>query len=166
MLVSNSKTSSIQVPILLWRRLLRDLRHRGAGRGESGAFLFGVDGKQPRRATTYVCYDDFDPNAYQRGAIAFHAEGYAALWSYCKDHKLEILADVHSHPGPDVRQSDIDQRHPMLPMTGHTGMIVPNYGSTSWWSLRGVGIYEYLGNFKWTAHSPLAKHPRIKLTLW
>ena len=76
-----------------------------------------------------------------------------------------MLADAHTHPGPDVGQSAIDQRHPMLPVLGHTAMIVPDFARTGWWSLSAVGVYEYLGNFQWRVHPP-SHSRRVKLSLW
>jgi hypothetical protein len=138
----------VRLPVWLWGRALAELRRRGAGCGESGAFLLGAanDGTCVRQ---FLCYDDLDPEAYQHGAIAFHAAGYAALWRQCRERQLQVLADVHIHPDPDVRQSPIDQRHPMVPVQGHTAIIVPNFGQTPWWSLKNIGVYEYLGEFKW-----------------
>lgn len=143
-------------------RLIFDLRRRSAGGGESGAFLLGPKGSS--RITAYICYEELDPGVYQGGAIVFHGSGYGALWQRCREKGLQVQADVHTHPTADVRQSPIDARHPMVPTVGHTAMIVPSLGKTPWWSLRGVGIYEYLGNFKWCAH---VKPPRrVKLALW
>ena len=45
-------------------------------------------------------------------------------------------------------------------------MIVPNYARTAWWSLSAVGVYEYLGGFKWRTHSASAPGRRVKLSLW
>lgn len=165
-MASDAAITTIRLPVWLWFKLVLDLHRRGAGRGESGAFLLGSNGSNPARATAYLCYDDIDAGAYQGGAIAFHAAGYAALWQYCKEKQLQVLGDVHTHPGADVRQSPIDQRHPMLPVVGHTAMIVPHLAKTAWWSLDAVGVYEYLGNFKWRAHQPSERPRRIKLSLW
>ncbi len=157
--------AAIRLPVFLWREVLSHLRRRGAGRRESGAFLLAPqDGDA--RITSFICYDDLDPNAYQSGAIAFHAAGCAALWQHCREKNLQILADVHTHPGSNVHQSHIDQQNPMIPVPGHTAMIAPAFGNTHWWSLKGVGVYEYLGNFKWRAHTSTGKSRRIKLTLW
>lgn len=136
------------------------------GKGETGAFLLGRQGGAPDRVTTYVCYDDLDPRAYQFGAIAFHAGGNAALWQLCRQRQLQIIGDIHTHPGRDVRQSTIDQRNPMIPSVGHTALIVPNFGFTSPWSLNGVGIYQYAGSFKWRSYGSLDTPPRVRLTLW
>jgi proteasome lid subunit RPN8/RPN11 len=163
---SDATTSAIRIPVWLWAAAIFDLRKRGAGKRESGAFLLGSRGGGAGRVTSYLCYDDIDPAAYQMGTIAFHAAGYAALWQHCKERKVEVLGDVHTHPGPDVAQSGIDQRHPMLPVIGHTALIVPNFGRTAWWSLKAVGVHEYLGSFKWRTHGPDETPRRIKLSLW
>jgi len=165
-LAFNALITTIRLPVWRWARLIFDLRRRGAGRGESGAFLLGRNGTNPARVTAYLCYDDVDAGAYQGGAIAFHAAGYSALWKHCKEKQLQVLADVHTHPGADVRQSPIDQRHPMVPVVGHTAMIVPHFANTAWWSLDAIGVYEYLGNFKWRAHQPSEQPQRVKLSLW
>jgi hypothetical protein len=156
----------IQVPVFLWMRLVRQLRLRGGGRRESGAFLLGRQRGTIANVTAYVCYDDLDPRAYETGAITFHAEGYAAFWQYCRETKLELLADAHTHPGSHVGQSHTDRRNPMVPVAGHTAMIVPNFGRTPWWSLKGVGVYEYVGNFEWRIHAPSDGARRVVLTWW
>jgi hypothetical protein len=158
--------ASIRLPVWLWAGLIFKLRGKGEGRRESGAFLLGRVGSSPGRITAYLCYDDIDPGAYQGGAIAFHAAGYGALWTYCKEKRLQVLADVHTHAGSDVRQSPVDQRHPMVPVVGHIAMIVPHFARTGWWSLDAVGVYEYLGNFAWQPHPPAKRPRRVKLSLW
>jgi hypothetical protein len=165
-LASDVPISVVQVPVLLWWRVTRDLRRRGQGRQESGAFLLGRQRGHKARATAYVCYDDLDPDAYQGGGIAFHADGYAAFWQYCREKKLQLLTDVHTHPGTWVEQSPTDQHNPMVPVVGHTALIVPNFGRAPWWSLNGVGVYEYLGSFKWRSHAPSNGGRRVILTLW
>jgi hypothetical protein len=117
------------------------------------------------RATSFICYDDLDPNAYEGGAIAFHAVGHAALWEHCRKRELRVLADVHTHPGNYIRQSSIDQRNPMIPLQGHIALIVPNFANTPWWTLSSAGVYEYLGNFEWHSHSNADGKRRVRLTL-
>lgn len=164
-MASDAASAAIHIPVWLWAPLLADLQRRGAGRGESGAFLLGRESGAPRRVSSYICYDDMDPRAQQDGGIAFHAKGYAALWQLCKDKAVQVIADVHTHPGWNVHQSSIDQRNPMLPVVGHTAMIVPNFGRSAWFSLKDVGVYEYLGSFEWRDH-PAGKVRRVKLSWW
>lgn len=98
--------------------------------------------------------------------MTLHAEGYAKLWQHCRERGLQVLADIHTHPGGDVRQSSIDQKHPMIPIAGHTAMIAPHLGRTSIWSLVEIGIYEYLGRYKWRAHPASKGRRRVSLCLW
>ena len=157
---------TIKIPIWLWAMVIWDLRRRGGGVRESGAFLLGRADANPARVSSYICYDDVDPAAYQHGAIVFHASGCAALWQHCKKLGLQLLIDVHTHPGQDVRQSSIDVRHPMMPVAGHTAMIVPNYAHTEWSSLKAIGVYEYLNGFNWRTYPAAAANRRVKLSLW
>ena len=92
-MASNPATTVVRVPLLRWAQVIFQLRRRGKGVAESGAFLLGPQDSVSGRVTTYVCYDDLDPEAYQSGAIAFHAVGHAALWEYCRKKKLQVLAD-------------------------------------------------------------------------
>ena len=165
-MASETVLENITLSVWLWARLLGDLRHRGEGRRESGAFLLGRSDDPGGRVTTYVCYDDLDPDALKSGIITFHAKGYAALWQFCRERVLQVLADVHTHPGRWVGQSSIDKRNPMLPIAHHTALIVPCYGRASRWSLKGVGIYEYLGNFSWATHNRAGRPQRVSLTFW
>jgi len=165
-LASDAAQTSIRIPIWLWRRVIAQIRLRGKEASESGAFLLGPQGNNFNRVTAFICYDDLDPDAYQGGAIAFHAVGHAALWEHCRKEKLRVVADVHTHPGRSVGQSWIDKKNPMIPLRGHTAIIVPNFANTPWWSLDGAGIYEYLGNFEWRIHSASRRNRRISLTLW
>lgn len=165
-MASDTHQQQITIPILLWRRLIIQLRRRGQGRSESGAFLLAPQNAIANRVTAFVCYDELDPDAYQGGAIEFHAVGHAALWEHCKNSNLRVIADVHTHPGRGVGQSCIDQRNPMIPLKGHTALIVSNFAHTRWWTLDEVGVYEYLGNFKWGSHAVASGNRRVNLSLW
>jgi proteasome lid subunit RPN8/RPN11 len=155
----------IRIPRLLWAGVISQLRRRGAARRESGAFLLGVPGDNPK-ACDCLYYDDLDPHALESGAVNFHAEGYARLWQACRERGVDVLVDIHTHPGADVRQSPIDQRHPMVPTVGHTALIVPHLARTTKWSLEAVGVYEYLGNFRWKAHTVKVSPRRVVLCWW
>lgn len=155
----------IRVPRLLWAGVILQLRQRGAGRRESGAFLLGEPGDQPK-VSGCLYYDDLDSRALKSGAVNFHAEGYARLWQVCRERGMDVLADVHTHPGADVRQSSIDERHPMVPTVGHTALIVPHLAHTTRWSLEAVGVYEYLGSFRWKTHPAKDSRRRVTLCWW
>ena len=155
----------LQVTRWTWRKLILELRRRGRGRRESGAFLLGDRDGDLARVREFVCYDDLDPSSLDTGAVTFHGEGLKALWALCRQRQLEVVADVHTHPWSDTRQSRIDSRHPMIPVSGHLALIVPNFAYTSPHSLAGVGIHEY-GDSGWKSFSPTAVPGRLELTWW
>lgn len=149
-----------------WFRLVGELRARGGGRRESGAFLLGKADDPARRITEFVCYDDLDPTALDKGYVLFHGPGYSTLWAMCAERKLEVLADIHTHPGPDVGQSSIDKQHPMLPVVNHVALIAPRFGHTSRWSLREVGIHVFEGGGRWKRYDPRNSAAPIRVSLW
>lgn len=156
----------IEMPVLLWRRLVQQLARRSAQRRESGAFLLGkLNGVRPT-IVEFICYDDLDPRALSHGIVEFHRTGFSSLWHVCKAKGLRVLADAHTHPDGDVRQSGVDRAHPMIPVAGHVALILPHFGRTSAWSLSGTGIHRFLGQRQWQSHEAGAADAPIRLSLW
>lgn len=154
----------IAIPMLRWRGMLFELQLRGQKRRESGAFLLSSSTHtgQAARVKHIAYYDDLDSDSLKRGGVDFHAAGYARLWQMCKRLGMEVVADVHTHPGAGVAQSWIDAKHPMLANPGHIAMILPHYGYTSAWTLAEAGIYEYMGNHQWRGcNTEDAAHVRL-----
>lgn len=158
--------NNIEIPRLTWLRLVGELRKRGRGRQESGAFLLGTVGDKSRRVETFVFYDDLDPRALSSGIVVFHGKGFSALWALCAKKGLQVLADVHTHPTADVRQSSIDQDHPMLPVQGHIALILPRYARTSKWSLAGVGMHVFQGQGLWKSFAYEHPDAPVHLCTW
>lgn len=165
-MASRSGQTAITMTIWLWRRLVLELRRRGYHRNESGAFLLTAQNRDDGRVTSFVCYDDLDPDVYEGGAITFHAVGHAALWEFCERRGLRVLADVHTHPSSYIRQSQTDEHNPMIPLKGHIALILPHYAHIPWRTLDSAGIYEYLGNFQWRTHPATGGTRPVRLTLW
>lgn len=130
-----------------WWRLVRELRRRGGGRRESGGFLLGHRRLGSGTVTAFVFYDDIDPDALSRGHVHLAGEALNKVWDRCAATGLEVLADVHTHPGGSG-QSESDQAYPMIAIKGHTALIIPNF-ARSMLNLRGVGVYRHLGARKW-----------------
>ena len=137
----------IDIAIVRWIRLIRRLRQRGGGNRESGAFLLGRPNSI--RVVKFICYDDLDPNALDTGIITFHGAGFVPLWDYCREHKLCVIADVHTHGGEWTGQSGSDRTHPMIGVKGHVALIVPHYAQRNTFNAKGVGTFQYLGNHEW-----------------
>lgn len=152
--------SDLQVPMLLisrrnWGQMCRELQRRGGGTKESGAFLLaraddirGSHGKAKRpEITDVVYYDDLDPECLT-GGITLSASAFDALWAICKQSGRRVAADVHTHPGPGVGQSEIDATNPMMALPGHVALIVGSFASGKVRPAQ-VGIHVYRGAHRW-----------------
>jgi proteasome lid subunit RPN8/RPN11 len=155
------KANPLKIPALLWRRLLAQLRKRGGGHRESGAFLLGKPGGN--RVTRFLCYDDLDEAALEAGIITVHAAGFVRLWEICQRENLRVFADVHTHPSTWTGQSESDRRHPMIAQAGHLALILPDFAKRNRRTLGGASVYEYLGNYQWKTWP--AKSGPIEITL-
>lgn len=132
----------------LWRRLTRELRLRGQGTRESGAFLLGrVDASGRRRIVDYVLYDELDPEALSTGIVRLDGRHFGRLWGLCESLSLTVVADVHTHPG-GVGQSQSDQDHPIIARADHIALIIPCFAEPPV-TREKVGIYRYLGAKRW-----------------
>lgn len=152
----------LDIAFKLWWDLIRDLKARGASVRESGAFLLGP--LIEREITHYICYDDLDPHALDSGIIVFDSSGFTQLWKYCKENKLKVYADIHTHPDSWTGQSGVDKDNPMIVQAGHVALIAPHYAQKDLMSLEGVGAYEYLGSKKWRTFATAATVINIKNT--
>lgn len=139
---------TLVLPLLLWWRLIRELRRRGRGRTESGAFILGHRAGQIARARSLVFYDDIDPDALKTGIVRLSGHAMNSVWETCARDGLEVLADVHTHPAGSG-QSGSDRNYPMVATRGHIALIVPNL-ARSVIDLGGVGQYRYEGSKRWT----------------
>lgn len=142
-----TQDAKIQLSRFEWFTFTRELCRRGRNRRESGAFLLACDGSPQIRRIVY--YDDLDPCCLNCGYINFDGSGYVKLWNICGEKSLRVVADVHTHPTRWTGQSLSDEENPMIAQRGHLAMIIPNYARGVRFTLRGVGVYEYLGDGAW-----------------
>ncbi len=142
--------SKIEIERKLWLKLLRQLKKRGKGTRESGAFLLGKN--DSKIITEFICYDDLDPLCLT-GQIEFSSSGFNKLWEHCSANSLKVLADVHTHPYAWTNQSYADKTNPMVFIKGHLAFILPFFAKNTTTDLEGVGAFEYKGSFKWKKHS-------------
>jgi proteasome lid subunit RPN8/RPN11 len=131
----------------LWKRGLLELKFRGAGQRESGAFLLGFTDRDRRTITRFAFYDDLDKQCLDTGVVVFNGSAYGKLWDLCRTSGLMVVADVHTHPGL-AGQSFIDQRNPMIAQKGHVAIIVP-YFARRVFRANELGVYEYQGGHCW-----------------
>lgn len=147
---SRTARPSLSMDSMLWDVLLEQLRERGGGVRESGAFLLGAGDSAQRIARRIVLYDDLDPACLNEGYVRFDGVHYGRLWEICASECLSVVADVHTHPyGPG--QSHSDKTHPMVSIPGHIALIVPNYAQGTI-APPDIGVYIYRGRHRWTAY--------------
>lgn len=137
----------LNCPRALWLGLLAELRSRGGGRHETGAFLLGreIDGRL--QVDDAVYYDDLDPEAYASGVCVLHGPAFAILWAICRERRLTVVADVHTHPGRAF-QSGADRTNPMVARAGHVAIIVPDFAAHPV-DQTALGVFEYRGKHQW-----------------
>lgn len=156
----------LMVPALLWLRMVRDIRARGMGVRESGAFLLGHRDGGIATVRKYIPYDVLDPHALDTGIVHIRSVGFKALWKRCRELGMEVLADVHTHGNAHPRQSDVDRDNPLITEAGHMALILPLFAGTLGWRFRNVAIYEYVGDYKWRDWSGPTRRQRIRFCMW
>jgi proteasome lid subunit RPN8/RPN11 len=137
----------------MWSQILAELARRGEGFHEAGVFLLGVDRGGRREVQDVVFYDDLDPEAYATGVCVLHSDAFAKLWATCREKKMTVVADVHTHPG-EAFQSSSDKANPMVARLGHIAIIIPDYARQPI-RPRQLRIHEYCGQHEWIDRSPV-----------
>lgn len=137
----------LSCPARLWQTVTTELCRRGKGQRESGAFLLGTEHNKRRSVERVVYYDDLDPRCLDHGIVEFDGAGYDPLWRLCVDAGLQVVADVHTHPGLPF-QSEADRTNPMVAQSGHVALIVPGFAKSKADPPQ-LGIYEYRGQHRW-----------------
>jgi hypothetical protein len=134
-----------------WRHIVAELHRRGQNRHEAGVFLLGAERNGRREVRDAIYYDDLDPEAYATGVCVLHGDAFAKLWAFCRQRKLTVVGDVHTHAGSGT-QSDADRTNPMVARAGHIAIIVPDFAR---WPIRRhrLGVYEYRGQHEWIHHT-------------
>jgi hypothetical protein len=148
----------------LWLAVTKELDRRGERVHEAGVFLLGRARGSRREVIEAVYYDDLDPRAYSTGVCVLHAPAFAKLWGHCRERKLTVVADIHTHGGRAV-QSRSDKANPMVARAGHIAIILPNFAVAPIpWDQ--IGIYEYRGDHQWHDRSSWFSPGFIYTGLW
>jgi len=148
----------------LWDHILTELARRGEQRHESGVFLLGVNRGLYREVQDAIFYDDLDPDAYSSGVCVLHGGAFAKLWAACREKKMTVVADAHTHPA-GAFQSSSDKANPMVARPGHIAIIVPNFARSPVLN-QSIRIYEYCGEYSWIDRSPKTAPGFLYTGLW
>lgn len=124
-----------------------ELRLRGQGRRESGAFLLGRETGEAKNVQAWIAYDVLDPNALRFSYVRLDSDAFGRLWAHCEQRGQTVVGDVHTHPrGPG--QSLSDRANPMISVAGHTALIVPRFAQGRVRPVD-VSLNVYLGAKTW-----------------
>lgn len=146
----SSSPQSLEFAPGVWRALMEDLRARGNGRRESGAFLLASTKAGDDVVRTWLPYDELEPASFAYAYVRLESATFSKLWDWCGKHDVKVVADVHTHPGSPV-QSMSDRAHPMVSLAGHFALIVP------WFAQRNpqpidVSLNVYEGSGNWSSY--------------
>jgi proteasome lid subunit RPN8/RPN11 len=135
----------------LWDEVYNQLKARGKGETESGAFLLGPTGDAHITAVAY--YDDLEAGCLDSGSVHLTFLAFMGLTDICRVKQLTVKADVHTHPSSIIRLSGVDRKNPLIKIKGHIALIVPYYALPPVCDLDMLGIHEFLGGgFNWKTH--------------
>jgi proteasome lid subunit RPN8/RPN11 len=162
-MLCNSNSSRFRMKKTVWNELHSQLFQRGENKREAGAFFLGVRVGHCVNVTDLVYYDDLDPQSKQYCYIRVQGHAYGRLWSICRSKKLDVVADVHTHPG-QAFQSQIDRANPMVDQAGHLALILPHYGQFPE-HVSSIGLFEHLGSRRWKTLSD-PRSPTLALEIY
>jgi proteasome lid subunit RPN8/RPN11 len=158
----NSSPRLLEFAFGVWPALMDDLRRRGGGARESGAFLLGHRREGMRVVTRWLAYEQLDPAALNFEYVRLESAAFGRLWDACASLGVEPVGDVHTHPfGP--RQSESDRKHPMISLAGHVALIVPRFAQGRVLPID-VSVNVYQGGGRWESHFEHEAQARIALT--
>lgn len=155
----------LAIPQKVWSQLVTGLAERGEGVRESGAFLLGKSAQDGRRTVTdFLLYDDLEPGCLDAGFVMMTSVGFRALGAEASKRGLEVLADIHTHPGAAFF-SGTDRDHPMVPVRGHLAIVVPDYalGKTS---PQDCAMFRFLGGRHWEELSTKGRNSKVYVGFW
>jgi hypothetical protein len=111
------------------------------GQHEGIVYWVGVSSGANSVVTTVIAPDaTTSPGSYRATAVA-----NALVVAKVDSLKLQVLAQVHGHPGPWVGHSDGDNDGAFMPYKGFYSVVVPNYGRNGLFPLTICGIHHFDG---------------------
>ena len=78
------------------------------------------------------------------------------------DRGERSVIQLHTHPGADVRMSDLDRQWEVLTHDGALSIIVPRYGALGLKGFPGVNVYEREGDL-WRLWDQVELQERIRI---
>jgi hypothetical protein len=131
----------IYIPRLIVKKTAEHLRKYGAQGNEGLVFWAGIEvGDGSKFVTTCV----YPRVRWASGAsVSSDVIAGAEVVREVRRRGLEIIAEIHSHPGHWVGHSIIDDKNPFVLAKGNISIVVPCLGDEGMEPLWKCGVYLY-----------------------
>jgi proteasome lid subunit RPN8/RPN11 len=78
-----------------------------------------------------------------KGFVHVSADQVGQAAYQCRNRRLVLLAQVHSHPGDDTRHSDADDDLVLMAREGMFSIVVARYGDAGISAAEGAGVHQF-----------------------
>lgn len=137
-------------------KTVKSLRKQGVKFNEGLVFWAGIEAKDGSKFVTTCVY----PKQQCSGiSVSSNLIAGAKVVREIRKRGLEIIAEIHSHPGQWVGHSLIDDENPFVLAEGNISIVVPYFarkGMEPLWKC-GVHIYSFRGGWKRLGRDEIAE---------
>jgi len=131
----------IYIPRLVVKKTVEHLRKYGAQGNEGLVFWAGIEAGDSSKFVTTCVYPRV---RWASGAsVSSDVIAGAEVVREVRRKGLEIIAEIHSHPGHWVGHSIIDDENPFVLANGNISVVVPCLGDEGMEPLWKCGVYLY-----------------------
>ena len=131
----------ICIPRLIVKKTAEHLRKYGAQGNEGLVFWAGIEAGDNSKFVTTCVYPRV---RWVSGAsVSSDVIAGAEVVREVRRRELEIIAEIHSHPGHWVGHSIIDDENPFVLADGNISIVVPCLGDEGMEPLWKCGVYLY-----------------------
>lgn len=128
-------------PLVIVQRGVIDSTERALQRHRSReALVYWAGRSSPQLWTITTCIEP--ESTLTEGSFRTSSAANARVIGFLAAHSLELLGQVHSHPGPLVDHSSGDERGALMPYESFLSIVVPSYGRHGF-DLAACGVHRY-----------------------
>lgn len=131
----------IYIPHLIVEKTAEHLRKYGAQGNEGLVFWAGIEAGDSSKFVTTCVYPKV--RGVSGASVSADVIAGAEVVREVRRRELEIIAEIHSHPGHWVGHSIIDDENPFVLADGNISIVVPCLGDEGMEPLWKCGVYLY-----------------------
>lgn len=131
----------IYIPHLIVEKTAEHLRKYGVQGNEGLVFWAGIEAGDSSKFVTTCVYPKV--RGVSGASVSADVIAGAEVVREVRRRELEIIAEIHSHPGHWVGHSIIDDENPFVLADGNISIVVPCLGDEGMEPLWKCGVYLY-----------------------